>query len=169
MPVNRRKFLKRTAASAVGAVAVAQHASEPALAAQVVAARRTAGKAKRKVLTDRAPKPVGPYSQAIIAGNTIYVAGQVPNDPRTGQIVAGGFEEQAAQVFENIKAIVEAAGVSLANVVKVNVYLANLADFAKMNEVYRRYFSPDYPVRTTVGAQLLGQFLIEVDCIAVRG
>jgi 2-iminobutanoate/2-iminopropanoate deaminase len=95
------------------------------------------------------------------------VAGQVPINPRTGQAVTGPFEEQAAQVFENIKAIVEAAGATLADVARVNVYLANLADFNKMNEVYRKYFSEDYPARTTVGVQLLSTFLIEVDCIAV--
>jgi len=121
---------------------------------------------RRKVLTEGAPKPLGPYSQAIVAGNTIYVAGQGPMDPRTGKMPSG-FEEQAAQTFENIKAILEAAGATLSDVVKVNVYLTDLANFQKMNEVYRRYFREDYPARATVGTQLLGGMGIEVECIAV--
>jgi 2-iminobutanoate/2-iminopropanoate deaminase len=123
-------------------------------------------KARRKVLTEKAPKPLGPYSQAIISGGTIYVAGQGPFDPKTGKIESTAFEAQADQTFANIKAILEAAGSSLSKVVRVNVYLANLNDFAKMNEVYRRYFSGDFPARTTVGVQLLGGMQIEVDCIA---
>ena len=124
--------------------------------------------AKRIVSTARAPRPVGPYSQAVAAGNTIYVAGQGPIDPFTGELVTGSFEEQAIQTFENLKAIVEAAGSSLANVVKVNVYLADLSDFAKMNEIYRRYFPDNQPARATVGAQLLYHTFIEVECIAVK-
>jgi 2-iminobutanoate/2-iminopropanoate deaminase len=125
-------------------------------------------KTKHKVLTERAPKPAGPYSQAIVAGNTIYVAGQGPVDPKTGKM-ATAFEEQAVQVFENIKAIVAAGGGKLSDVVKVNVYLADLANFAKMNEIYRRYFTEDFPARATVGVQLLGGMGIEVECIAVKG
>jgi 2-iminobutanoate/2-iminopropanoate deaminase len=124
------------------------------------------GSAKRRILTDRAPKPVGPYSQAIVVGETVYVAGQGPIEPRTGKIVTGTFEEQATLTFDNIKAILEAAGASPADVVKVHVYLADLGDFPKMNEIYTRYFSGDVPARTTVGGQLLFQTLIEVDCIA---
>lgn len=123
---------------------------------------------KRSVKTDKAPKPVGPYSQAVIAGNSIYVAGQGPIDPKTGKIVGNTFEEQAIRTFENLRAILEAAGASLADVVKVNVYLADLSDFAKMNEIYKRYFPEDYPARSTVGAQLLFHLFIEVDCIAVK-
>ncbi|HKP85085.1 MAG TPA: Rid family detoxifying hydrolase [Blastocatellia bacterium] len=113
------------------------------------------------------PKPGGPYSPAIVAGNTIYVAGQGPFDPRTGKMPAT-FEEQAAQVFENVKAVVEAAGATLADVAKVNVYLADLNNFAKMNEVYKKYFPEPYPARATVGSQLLGGMSIEVECIAVK-
>jgi 2-iminobutanoate/2-iminopropanoate deaminase len=104
----------------------------------------------------------------MVAGNTIYVAGQGPFDPKTGKMAAT-FEEQAVQVFENIKAIVVAGGATLADVVKVNVYLADLANFSKMNEVYKRYFAEDYPARATVGTQLLGGMGIEVECIAVKG
>jgi 2-iminobutanoate/2-iminopropanoate deaminase len=163
--MNRRKFITRGGASALAAATV-QGSGREARAAQ--ASRSTTRSGKRKILTDRAPKPVGPYSQAIVAGSTIYVAGQVPINPRTRQAVTGSFEEQAVQAFENVKAIVEAAGATLADVVRVNVYLANLADFNKMNEIYMRYFSEDYPARTTVGAGLLSTFSIEVDCIAVR-
>jgi 2-iminobutanoate/2-iminopropanoate deaminase len=160
--MTRRKFMKTTGASALVTAGTASSvlAGNPAQA--------KARKSKRKVLTDRAPKPVGPYSQAIVAGNTIYVAGQGPFDPKTGKMPAT-FDEQADQVFENVKAIVEGAGATLADVVKVNVYLADLANFAKMNEVYKRYFVEDYPARATVGSQLLLGMGIEVECIAVKG
>lgn len=130
-------------------------------------ANKTRGKTgRRRVLTDKAPRPAGPYSQAIISGGTIYVAGQGPTDPKSGKIDAVTFEDQAIQVFENVKAILESTGSSLSKVLRVNVYLADLEDFAKMNEVYRRYFTGDFPARTTIGAQLLQKMLIEVDCIA---
>jgi 2-iminobutanoate/2-iminopropanoate deaminase len=160
--MTRRKFIKSTGAGAM----VTAGAASGALAAKP--AQSKSKKSKRKVFTDRAPKPVGPYSQAIVAGNTIYVAGQGPFDPKTGNMPAT-FEEQAVQVFANIKAIVEGAGATLADVVKVNVYLADLANFGKMNDVYKRYFAEDYPARATVGTQLLGGMGIEVECIAVRG
>lgn len=160
--MNRRKFIEGASATAIGAAVVVQSS-----AAQTGKTKAKSKSAKRKVLTDRAPKPTGPFSQAIIAGNTVYVAGQVAFSPRTGQVVEGGFEEQAVQVFENVKAIIEGAGSSMANVVRVNVYLTDLANFSKMNEIYRRYFTEVYPARTTVGVQLAGEYLIEVDCIAV--
>jgi 2-iminobutanoate/2-iminopropanoate deaminase len=124
---------------------------------------------KQVIHTERAPKPVGPYNQAIVTGNTIYVAGQGPIDARTGQVVRGSFDEQAICTFENIKAILEAAGASMSDVVKVTVYLADNSDFAKLNEIYKRYFTEPYPARATVGAQLLFHIFIEVDCIAVKG
>src|SRR4030095_6786077 len=158
--MTRRKFIKTAGASALSAGTAGS-----ALAAN--ATQSKGNKAKRKVSTDRAPKPAGPYSQAIVAGNTIYVAGQGPFDPKTGKMPAS-FDEQAVQVFENIKAIVEGAGATLADVVKVNVYLADLANFAKMNEVYKRYFVEDYPARATLGSQLLLGMGIEVECIAVK-
>jgi 2-iminobutanoate/2-iminopropanoate deaminase len=124
--------------------------------------------ARRIVSTERAPRPVGPYSQGVVAANTVYVAGQGPIDPYTGEIVTGTFEEQAIQTFENVRAILEASGASLAEVVKVNIYLADLSDFARMNEIYKRYFPDNQPARATVGAQLLFHTFIEVDCIAVK-
>lgn len=164
MPVNRRRFLETGGATAVGAAVATKSKGGSARSTHP---QTRATRAKRKVLTDKAPQPLGPYSQAIVAGGTIYVAGQGPVDPKTGKIETTAFEAQADQTFANIKAIVEAAGSTLSKVVRVNVYLANLNDFAKMNEVYRRYFSGDFPARTTVGTQLLGGMLIEVDCIAV--
>lgn len=160
--MTRRKFIKATGASAIVVTASAGRAS--ADTSPEIKVKRS----KRKLSTDRAPKPVGPYSQAIVAGNTIYVAGQGPFDPKTGEMPAT-FDEQAVQVFENIKAIVESGGATLADVVKVNVYLADLANFAKMNEVYKRYFVEDYPARATVGSALLRGMGIEVECIAVKG
>lgn len=162
--MNRRRFIRNTGATALGAAA-AQSTSDQAKAQT---RRPTSRSVKRKVQTEQAPRPVGPYSQAIVAGNTIYVAGQVPADPKTREPITGPFEDQAVRVFENIKAILEAAGTSMDNVVRVNVYLADLGDFRKMNEIYQRYFREDFPARTTVGAQLLSTYKIEVDCIAVK-
>jgi 2-iminobutanoate/2-iminopropanoate deaminase len=138
----------------------------PAQSSQTTANKTKGKPARRRVLTDNAPRPGGPYSQAIISGGTVYVAGQGPTNPKTGKIDVVTFEEQAIQAFENVKAILEAAGSSMSKVLRVNVYLADLEDFAKMNEVYRRYFTGDFPARTTIGAQLLLKMLIEVDCIA---
>ncbi|RPI26821.1 MAG: deaminase [Acidobacteria bacterium] len=121
------------------------------------------------IKTKTAPSPVGPYNQAIVVGDTIYVSGQGPIDPAIGKLNKGTFEEQATLTLQNIKAILEAAGSSLRDAVKVTVYLANLEDFDKLNEIYRRFFSEPYPARATAGAQLLFDSLIEVDCIAVRG
>lgn len=138
----------------------------PAKPAKASANKSSGKPGRRRVLTDNAPKPSGPFSQAVVSGGTIYVAGQGPMNPKTGKIDVVTFEEQATQAFENVKAILEAAGSSMAKVLRVNVYLADLEDFAKMNEVYRRYFTGDFPARTTIGAQLLLKMLIEVDCIA---
>ncbi len=123
---------------------------------------------KTKIHTESAPQPAGPYSQAIVAGKTVYVAGQGPIDPRTKKLVTGPFAEQAEQTFNNIMEILQAADCSLDDVVKVTVYLADLNDFIKLNEIYMRYFREPYPARATVGAQLLFDTKIEVDCIAVR-
>ena len=120
------------------------------------------------IKTDKAPIPVAPYSQAIRAGGVIYVSGFVAFDPRTGKIVSGGIREQATQVMENIKAVLEAAGSSMRDVVKTNVYLTNLKDFSVMNEVFKTYFPTDPPARVTVGVQLpLPELLIEIDATAV--
>ncbi len=124
---------------------------------------------RRVVRTDRAPQPVGPYSQAIVAGGFVYVAGQGPTDVSTGQIPAGGVPEQTEQVLKNIQAILEAAGASLADVVKCNVYLADRRDFGAMNEVYKRFFPSEPPARTTVEAHPPVEIAVELDCVAYAG
>lgn len=120
-----------------------------------------------EVRSDRAPAPAGPYSQAIAAGQLVFVSGQRPVDPVTGGL-AVGVEAQSEQVLKNVAAILEAAGSSMGDVVKVTAHLADLGDFAIFNNVYTRYFSPPFPARTTVGSQLRG-ILVEVDVIAVKG
>ncbi len=119
------------------------------------------------IKTDKAVKPGGPYSQGIKVGNTIYVAGFVAIDPKTGKVVPGGIKEQAKQAMENVKAVLEASGSSMKDVVKTTVYLTTMQDFSGMNEVFKAYFPTDPPVRTTVGVKLpLPELLIEIDAIA---
>jgi 2-iminobutanoate/2-iminopropanoate deaminase len=115
--------------------------------------------------TAGAPAPRGPYSQAIITqGRQLWVSGQVPVDPETGQLVHGGFEAQAHQVFRNIKAVVEHAGGSLAQTIKAQVYLNDLGDRALLNEIFAQYFPLPYPARTTIQSNL-GEVLIEIDVV----
>ena len=121
---------------------------------------------KEQVTTQGAPAPIGPYSQGIIAsGRILFVAGQTPKDPRTGQMPQG-FREQTERTLENLKAIIEAAGAKMSDVVKVNAYLADLGNFPVFNEIYTRYFSQPWPARTTVGAVLPGGAVqVEIDAI----
>ncbi|MCL6442417.1 MAG: Rid family detoxifying hydrolase [Alicyclobacillus sp.] len=118
----------------------------------------------RKIETPNAPKPAGPYSQGLKVGNRVYVAGQGPLNVQTGE-VPEGIEAQTRQVLLNIQAILEAAGASLSDVVKVTAHLADLQDFARFNAVYETFFTDPYPVRTTVGSALNG-ILVEIDVIA---
>lgn len=119
------------------------------------------------ISTPNAPAPKGIYSQAIVAdGPLVFVAGQGPADPATGDLKLGSFREQAERTFRNVGAILEAAGSGWAHVTKVNVYLADMKHFAEMNEIYRTFVPQPWPARTTVGAAL-GQIAIEVDCVAV--
>ncbi len=113
-----------------------------------------------------APQKAGPYSHAVILNGVVYISGQGPSNPETNEIAGQTIEVQVRQTLENVKFILEQAGSSLENVVKVNVYLQNLNDFQAFNEVYGQYFPKDQPVRTTIGANLLN-ILIEIDCIAV--
>lgn len=116
--------------------------------------------------SEHAPEAIGPYSQAVRAGNTVYLSGQIGLDPKTGNLVAGGVEPQARRVFENLQAVAEAAGDGLAQVVRVTVYLTDLRDFAKLNEIMVGYFSPPYPARVTVGVAALPRgALVEVDAV----
>ena len=121
------------------------------------------------VATDKAPKAIGPYSQAIVADNTIYTAGQVALDPKTGELVGTTVVEQTEQVLKNITAVLVASGSSLGQVVKTTVYLADMADFAAMNEVYARHFGGHRPARSTVQAAGLPKGArVEIDAIAIR-
>lgn len=123
---------------------------------------------KNAIHTDKAPKAIGPYSQAIVANGFIFVSGQIPLDPVKGEIVGSTIEEQAHQVLKNIQAILEAAGSSMANVVKATVYLADMNDFAKMNAVYSQYFSEPYPARAAFQvARLPKDVKIEIEVIAL--
>ena len=123
---------------------------------------------KQTVSTDKAPKAIGPYEQAIKVGEMVYTAGQIPIDPKTGNLVAGGIAEQTRQVLENLKAVVEAAGSSLERVVKATVFLKNIADFAAMNEVYAEYLGQAKPARSTVAvADLPRGALVEIDLVAI--
>ena len=121
------------------------------------------------VVTARAPQPVGPYSQGVIEGDFIFVAGQGPINPATGQLELGDARAETKRVFENMRAILEAAGSSLEHVVKCNVYLRDINDFAAMNEVYATFFAAPYPARTTIQAGALpGGIAVEIECIAKR-
>ncbi len=120
---------------------------------------------RKVVRTSDAPKPKGVYSQAIVADGFVFVAGQACVNPRTNEFEYGDIQSETRQTLENIRAILEAAGSSLKEVVRVGVFLADLNDFAAMNEVYRQYFPEDQPARTTVGVQL-PKIRIEIDCIA---
>ncbi len=123
---------------------------------------------RKQISTAKGAQPQGPYSQAIIAaGPTVYVSGQGPVDPETGEMRFGNFREQAELTFQNVGTLLEAAGSSWEHVVKVNVFLADLANFAQMNEIYLSYIREPYPARTTVQAGLAPRMQIEVDCIAV--
>jgi 2-iminobutanoate/2-iminopropanoate deaminase len=120
----------------------------------------------RKVIrTHNAPRPRGPYSQAIVADGFVFVAGQVPVNPATNELVLGDIASETKLTLENVRAVLEAAGSSLRDVVRVGVFLADLNDFAAMNEVYTKYFPVDPPARSTVGVHL-PKIKIEIDCIA---
>ena len=122
---------------------------------------------KEVISTEKGPKAIGPYSQAIKANGLIFTAGQIAFDPATGQIVEGDISQQTVRVFENLKAIVEAAGSSLDKVIKCNVYCTDAAHFATINAVYARYFPSDPPARSFICVSAWhGPFDVEIDCIA---
>ena len=123
---------------------------------------------KEIISTEKGPKAIGPYSQAVRANGFIYISGQGAIDPSTGALVAGGIAEQTARALDNLKAIVEAAGSSLDHAVKVTVFLKDMSDFAVMNEAYARYFPKNKPARTTVEvARLPLDLRVEIDLIAL--
>jgi 2-iminobutanoate/2-iminopropanoate deaminase len=125
---------------------------------------------KSAIATTAAPAAIGPYSQAVRIGNTLYTSGQIPIDPATGNLVPGGIAEQTTRVLDNLKAVLTAAGLDLAHVVKTTVFLKDLADFAAMNAIYAKYFAPEgvvAPARSTVQvAALPKDSLVEIECIA---
>jgi 2-iminobutanoate/2-iminopropanoate deaminase len=125
---------------------------------------------KEVIYTEEAPKPIGPYSQAVKAGNMLFVSGQIPIDPKTGEVVKGDIKEQTQQVLENIKTVLEAAGYTLNDVTMAFVFLADMNMFPEYNEVYAQYFKEKPPARVTVqAARLPRDVLIEIAVIAVRG
>ncbi len=125
---------------------------------------------RQTIHTADAPKAIGTYSQAVRAGNTVYISGQIPLDPATGQLISGDIEAEIRRVFDNLQAIAVAAGGSLANVVKVNVFLTDLSHFAKLNEIMAGYFQEPYPARAALGvASLPKGARVEVECILSLG
>jgi len=125
---------------------------------------------RQTVSTNAAPKAIGPYSQAVVYNGVAYLSGQVALDPATGQIVEGDISAQTDRVLQNIKAVLEACGASLGSVLKTTVFLRDMGDFSKMNEVYGRYFNEKPPARSTVqAARLPRDVAVEIDAIAVVG
>lgn len=123
---------------------------------------------RKTIHTPKAPKAIGPYSQAVAAGGVVYCSGQIGLDPATGEIVKGGVEAEARRVFTNLATVAEAAGASLAAAARVTIYLADLGNFAKVNAIMQEFFSEPYPARVTIGAAALPRgAAIEVDCILV--
>ena len=124
---------------------------------------------RKAVTTDKAPRPIGPYSQAIIDGDLLFLAGQGPIDPATGATNLGDIRTQTTLTLANVKAILEAGGSSLDKVIRCNVYLKDIGDFAAMNEVYAATFTAPYPARTTIQAGALpGGIAVEIECVARR-
>jgi reactive intermediate/imine deaminase len=118
--------------------------------------------------TDLAPRAIGPYSQAVRAGNIVYLSGQIGLDPATGELVKGGIETEARRVFENLKAVAETAGQGLPQIVRLTIYLVDLSHFSKLNEIMAQYFHAPYPARATVGvAALPRNACVEVDAVMV--
>lgn len=125
---------------------------------------------KQIIATERAPQAIGPYSQAIVANGFVFASGQIPIDPETGQFVEGGISEQTEQVLRNVSNLLEAAGTSLARVVKTTVFLADMNDFAAMNETYARFFGENPPARSTVqAARLPRDARVEIEVVALAG
>ncbi len=124
---------------------------------------------KKVISTDKAPAAIGPYSQAIDTGVFIYTSGQIPVDPTSGLVVQGGIEVQTKQVFENLRNVLEAAGSGLDQIVKTTVFLKDMGDFAKVNEIYATYFTTPYPARSCVEVAALPKgVLIEVEAVSIK-
>jgi 2-iminobutanoate/2-iminopropanoate deaminase len=124
---------------------------------------------RKIVKTSRAPEPIGPYSQAVIGGDYVFLSGQIAIDPQNGQIVEGGIEEQTQQVLRNLRAVLEEAGVNMESVVKTTIFLQSMDDFPDVNKIYGDYFGKSVPARSTVEVSRLPKnVLIEIECIALK-
>lgn len=163
MTTTRRDFVAAAGAAAV-TVAIPAHAADSSAKGS-----KMDSKAKMQfVTTAGAPKAIGPYSQAVRSGNTLYASGQIALDPATGNLVEGNFEAQARRVLENLKAVLKESGIGFDSVVKTTVYLTDVANFQTLNTVYAEYFGAHKPARSTVGvAQLPRGAMVEIDLIAV--
>lgn len=124
---------------------------------------------KKVIFTKNAPAAIGPYSQAVETDGMVFLSGQIPVNPATGNVVDGGVKEQTAQVFENIKSVLAEAGLAVENIVKTTVFLKDMSLFAEMNEVYAGYFDKDFPARSAVAVKSLPKdVMVEIECIAVK-
>lgn len=124
---------------------------------------------KKVIFTKNAPAAIGPYSQAVETDGMVFLSGQIPVNPATGNVVDGGVKEQTAQVFENIKSVLAEAGLTVENIVKTTVFLKDMSLFADMNEVYAGYFDKDFPTRSAVAVKSLPKdVMVEIECIAVK-
>jgi 2-iminobutanoate/2-iminopropanoate deaminase len=159
--MRRRTFLRNAAASGVAA------AIAPSVASSADTKTASSGTKLRAISTDRAPKPVGPFSQAIKANGFVFVAGITARDPKTGQVIEDDITRQTVLIMENIKAILEAAGSSFDQTVKTTVYLKDMNDFEAMGKVYSRYFPTHPPARATVEVARLHGGRIEIELIAL--
>jgi 2-iminobutanoate/2-iminopropanoate deaminase len=125
---------------------------------------------KRAIETEDAPAPIGPYSQAVVADGVLYCSGQVPLDPGTGELVEGGIAEQASRCLENLDTVCRAAGTRLTEAARIGIYLTDMAEFPKLNDVYATFFQQPFPVRTTVGVAALPKgALVEMDATVPLG
>lgn len=159
--MKRRSFLQNAVTAGFAAAAVPSAARSSAAEAESKSPRL------RVISTDRAPKPVGPFSQAILANGFVFVAGQTARDPKSGQVIEGSIAAQTELVMENIKSILEAAGSSLDRTVKTTVYLRDMNDFDEMGKVYSRYFPAHPPARVTVEVSRLHGGKVEIELMAV--
>lgn len=124
---------------------------------------------KSIIYTEEAPAPIGPYSQAVQAGNMLFISGQIPIDPATNQLIQGGIEDEARQVMKNLEALLQAAGFSFENVVKSTIFLSDMNHFAVVNEIYGSYFRSDFPARETVAVLGLPKNVnVEISLVAVK-
>ncbi len=124
---------------------------------------------KKIIKTENAPAPIGPYNQAIMAGDTLYISGQIAINPESGDLVCNTIEEETKQVMANLKAVLNEAGFDLINVVKTSIFLSDMNSFAKVNEIYGQYFTHDFPARETVAVKTLPKNVnVEISAIAVK-